>query len=186
MGGLIAQRFATRNPVSGVVLLASSPIGGMKRSGWALVRAHPFPFLKATIARDMLQIYPDNRRVRHIMFSPNTPEDTVTRCRERLQSESWRACMEMNEPISPPLNMPCPILILGGELDQTVPEVAVIETGKAYQASTHIFPSVGHSLMLEPSWQEVAHCIDQWVQACVQPKQRLQSTATAAQIRRHG
>ncbi len=116
MGGLIAQRFATRNPVSGVVLLASSPIGGMKRYGWALVRAHPLPFLKATIARDMLKIYPDNRRIRHIMFSPNTPEDTVTRCRERLQSESWRACMEMNEPISPLLNIPCPKLILGGEL----------------------------------------------------------------------
>ncbi len=174
MGGLITQRFAARNPVSGVVLLASSPIGGMKQHGWALVRAHLFPFLKATITRNMFKIYPDNRRVRHIMFSPNTPEDTVTRCRERLQSESWRACMEMNEPVSPPLNISCPMLVLGGELDHTVPEAAVLETGKAYRAPTHIFPAVGHNLMLEPSWQEVAHCIDQWIQACVQPTNEVQ------------
>lgn len=168
MGGLITQRFAMRNPASGVVLLASSPIGGMKRNGWPLVRVHPLPFLKAMITRDMLKIYPDNRRVRHIMFSPGTPENTVTSCRERLQSESWRACMEMNEPISPPLTIPCPLLVLGGERDHTVPAELVIETGEAYRAPVHIFPGVGHNLMLEPSWQEVACYIDQWVQASVQ------------------
>jgi len=170
MGGLIAQRFAAWNPASGVVLLASSPIGGMKRNGWALLRAHPLPFLKAMMTRDMLQIYPDNRRVRHIMFSPGTPENTVNRCRERLQSESWRACMEMNKPISPPLTIPCPMLVLGGDLDHTVPAELVIETGEAYRAPTHIFAGVGHNLMLEPSWQEVARYVDRWVQASVQPK----------------
>jgi pimeloyl-ACP methyl ester carboxylesterase len=169
MGGIIAQRFAARNLVSGVVLFASSPIGGMKRNGWALVRAHPLPFLNAVIARDMLKIYPDNRRVRNIMFSPNTSEDTVTRCRERFQSESWRACMEMNEPICPPLTIPCSMLVLGGELDHTVPAELVIETGEAYRAPTHIFPGVGHNLMLEPCWQEVACYIDQWVQASRAP-----------------
>lgn len=85
--------------------------------------------------------------------------------------------MEMNEPISPPPNMSCPMLVLGGELDHTVPAEAVIETGKAYHAPTYIFPGAGHNLMLEDSWQEVAHYIDQWVQACVQPDQRLQPTA---------
>lgn len=163
MGGLIAQRFTARNPASGLVLLASSPIGGMKRNGWALLRAHPLPFLKAMLARDMLKIYPNNRRVRHIMFSPSTPENTVTHCRERLQSESWRACMEMNGPIWPPLTIRCPMLVLGGELDQTVPAELVVETGKAYRAPVYIFPGAGHNLMLEPLWQEVAHYIDQWI-----------------------
>jgi pimeloyl-ACP methyl ester carboxylesterase len=165
MGGLIAQRLAAQHPLSGVVLLASSPVGGMKRPSLDLVRAHPLPFLKAILLQDMHRIYPDNRRVRHIMFSPNTPELTVTRCRERLQSESWAACMEMNNPVSPPSNLSCPMLVLGGELDQTVPQEAVLETGKAYHAPTHIFPGVGHNLMLEPSWENVAHYIDQWIQA---------------------
>ena len=167
MGGLITQRFATQHPAAGIVLLASAPICGMKRYGWAMVRANPWPFLKASLTRDMYSIYIDNRRVRHIMFSPATPEHTVTRCRERLQSESWKACMEMNEPISP-LDIACPILALGAELDQTVPAEAVLETGEAYGATRHIFPGVGHNLMLEPSWQEVADCIDQWIQTRVQ------------------
>jgi len=151
MGGLITQRFAARNPAAGVVLLAPSPIGGMKRYGWALVRAHPLPFLQATITRDIRRIYPDNRRVRHFMFSPRTPETTVTRCRERLQPESWRACQEMNGPIVPTLSITCPTLVLGGELDRTVPAEAIKETAKAYRAASHIFSGVGHNLMLEPS-----------------------------------
>ena len=163
MGGLITQRFATTHPTSGVVLLAPSPICGMKRYGWAMVRANPLPFLKAFLARDMIKLYLDDRPVRHIMFSPRTPDNTVTRCRERLQSESWRACLEMNEPISPPLEIACPMLVLGGEFDHTVPAEAVTETGQAYGATVQIFPGVGHNLMLEPSWREVADCIDRWI-----------------------
>lgn len=163
MGRLIAQRFAARHPASGLVLLASSPIGGMRKHGWMLIRAHPWPFLRAMLARDMLNIYPDDRCVRQTMFSRTTPENTVSHCRERLQSESWRACMEMNEPISPPLAIGCPILVLGGECDGTVPAEAVIATGKAYQAETRIFPGAGHNLMLEPCWQEVGDCIDRWI-----------------------
>jgi pimeloyl-ACP methyl ester carboxylesterase len=77
--------------------------------------------------------------------------------------------MEMNEPISPRLEIDCPMLVLGGEFDQTVPAEAVVETGKAYGAVVQIFPGVGHNLMLEPTWQEVARCIDHWVQTRVQP-----------------
>jgi pimeloyl-ACP methyl ester carboxylesterase len=77
MGGLITQRFASRHPVSGAVLLASSPINGMRRYGWTFVRAHPVPFLKAWLTRDIHRIYPDNRRVRYFMFSPQTPSARV-------------------------------------------------------------------------------------------------------------
>jgi pimeloyl-ACP methyl ester carboxylesterase len=165
MGGLIVQRFASRNPASGVVLLAPSPIGGMRRYGWALVRARPLLFLRAWIARDMLKLYPDNRAVRHIMFSPGTPEGIVSRCRELLQPESWRACMEMNDPIAPPYIVACPMLVLGGELDETVPAEAVIETARAYRAAVHMVPAAGHNLMLEPAWRDVACFVDQWARA---------------------
>jgi pimeloyl-ACP methyl ester carboxylesterase len=168
MGGLIAQRFVQRCPVSGIVLLAPAPIRGMRRRGAALVRAHPLAFLKAAITRDMLKIYPDNQHVRYFMFSPETAENIVSNCRRRLQSESWRACMEMNDPVSPPLNISCPMLVLGGELDHTVPVVEVIETGKAYQAQIRIFSGVGHNLMLEASWQAVADSIHGWLQTSLQ------------------
>jgi pimeloyl-ACP methyl ester carboxylesterase len=75
----------------------------------------------------------------------------------------------MNDPISPPLEIACPILALGAELDNTVPVEAVIETGEAYGAAVHIFPGVGHNLMLEPAWQEVARSIDEWVQTSARP-----------------
>jgi pimeloyl-ACP methyl ester carboxylesterase len=163
MGGLIAQRFAARHASSGVVLLAPSPVKGMRPHGMALIRAHPWPFFLAILTRDMLKIYPDNRRVRHIMFSPDTPEETVSRCRERLQKESWRACQEMNEPLGVPYPIASRMLVLGGEHDATVPPRAVLETAGAYQAPCHIFPGVGHNLMLEPNWREVAGYIEAWL-----------------------
>jgi pimeloyl-ACP methyl ester carboxylesterase len=76
--------------------------------------------------------------------------------------------MEMNDPVSPPLNISCPMLVLGGELDHTVPVVEVIETGKAYQAQIRIFSGVGHNLMLEASWQAVADSIHGWLQTSLQ------------------
>jgi pimeloyl-ACP methyl ester carboxylesterase len=121
------------------------------------------PFLKAAVTRDMLRIYPDNKRVRELLFSPDTPEDTVRKCRERLQGESWRACMEMRDPISPPLKVRCPTLVLGGALDQLVPVESTIDTAQAYQAETKIFLGSGHNLMLEQCWKDVAESIDKWI-----------------------
>ncbi len=162
MGGLIAQRFGSRYPCSGIVLVCSSPVGGMRRHGLALMRAHPLPFLLAILTRDMRRIYPDNRRVRHIMFSASTPEEIVTRCRERLQTESWRACDEMTAPLAGPYPIACQMLVLGAEHDATVPPHAVVETARAYSAPHRIFPGTGHNLMLEPAWREVAAAIEAW------------------------
>jgi pimeloyl-ACP methyl ester carboxylesterase len=167
MGGLIAQRFAASHPASALILLAPSPVGGMRRLGWALLRAHLWRFILANVFRDMSKLYPDSRRVRSFMFSPKTDEATVTRCRERLQPESWRACLAMNPPISPPLSIRCPILVLGGQQDGTVTEEAILETGRAYAAPTRIFPETGHNVMLDATWEQVADAMAKWIRDVV-------------------
>lgn len=163
MGGLIAQRFAARHPTSGVVLISPSPFAGMRSQGVRLSQAHPWQFFIATLTKDMSRIYPDNQCVRHIMFSPTTPEETVTYCRERLQKESWVACQEMIVPLKKPYPIASRILVLGGEFDGTVLPVAIRETAMAYEAQCHIFDGMGHNLMLEPSWEEVAMYIKNWL-----------------------
>jgi hypothetical protein len=175
MGGLIAQRFLAQHLASGVVLLAPSPVRGMGSYGWRLVMAYPWPFLKAILSRDAHRLYPDDRHVRALMFSHRTPEATVTQCRQRLQPESWYACREMSTSVKPISNPKCPMLVLGGELDGTVPVKAIRETASAYEATMQIFPDAGHNLMLEPSWKDVANCIHEWISTTVQPNIRLQT-----------
>ncbi len=78
----------------------------------------------------------------------------------------------MNAPVSPPLAISCPVLVLGGELDHTVPADGVVEMGRAYGAETHIFPGAGHNLMLEPCWRDEADHIDRWARDHVGPGRR--------------
>ncbi len=163
MGGLIAQRFAARHPTSGVVLMAPSPYGGMRSQGWRLLRAHPGEFFIASLTKDITRIYPDNRCVRHIMFSPTTPEGIVTHCRERLQKESWRAVQEMYQSPKKPYPITSRMLVVGGELDGTVLPAAIRETARVYGATCRIFDGMGHNLMLEPAWQRVATDIANWL-----------------------
>ena len=163
MGGLVAQRFAARHETVAVILMGPSPLAGMQSQSKRLLRKYPWQFFIASIRRNIYYIYPDNDSVRDIMFSPNTPEETVTRCRERLQKESWLVSQEMTPPQKRPYFIKSPILVLGGEHDGTVLPDAICETAKAYNAPCHIFEGMGHNLMLEPDWPEVAKFIDIWI-----------------------
>ena len=163
MGGLIAQRFAQQIETAGVILMAPSPLAGMQSQAGRLFKAHPWVFLKATLKRNIYYIYPDNRRVRQIMFSPETSEAIVTACRERLQKESWRVSQEMSDPVERPYTIHAPMLVVGGEMDGTVLPETICDTAVAYNAPCHIFPGLGHNLMLEDRWQEVATYLHRWL-----------------------
>ena len=163
MGGLVAQRFASCYLTSAIILMAPSPYAGMQSQAKRLFRSHSWSFFIASLRRNIYYIYSDNDSVRDIMFSPNTPEETVTRCRERLQKESWLVSQEMTPPQKEPYNIKSPILVLGGEHDRTVLPETICETAKVYKAPCHIFEGIGHNLMLEPDWQKVAKHIEQWL-----------------------
>ncbi len=162
MGGLIVQRLATQFTVEALVLMDPSPYAGMRSQKVRLLRAHPRAFLMASLTKDMHRIYRSNDNVRQIMFSPSTPEETITQCRLRLQKESWHATQEMNPPLKQPYAVNCPMLVVGGAEDGTVLPDAIRETARAYDATCKIFDSMGHNLMLEPAWQKVAIYILEW------------------------
>ena len=163
MGGLVAQRFAAQYPTSAVILMAPSPIAGMQSQAKRLIRAHPWSFLVASMRRNIYYIYSNNNSVREILFSPNTPEETVTRCRQRLQKESWLVSQEMTPSQEEPYPITSPMLVLGGEHDATVTPDAICDTAKVYNAPCHIFNGMGHNLMLEPNWVEVAEYMVNWM-----------------------
>ena len=80
-----------------------------------------------------------------------------------LQKASWTATQEMNSLLKRPYKINVPMLVLGGEFDGTVLPDAICETAVAYNAPCHVFKNMGHNLMLEPAWHEVAAYIQNWL-----------------------
>jgi pimeloyl-ACP methyl ester carboxylesterase len=55
------------------------------------------------------------------------------------------------------------MLVLGGEDDGTLTNDEVHATARAYGTQATLFPRMGHNMMLEPGWQDVAEVICEWL-----------------------
>ncbi|MBS1171470.1 MAG: alpha/beta hydrolase, partial [Proteobacteria bacterium] len=56
-------------------------------------------------------------------------------------------------------------LVLGAEFDHLIPASVVEMTARTYGAEAEIFPGMGHGLMLERDWSQVAARIQGWLQS---------------------
>ena len=57
------------------------------------------------------------------------------------------------------------MLVLGGEDDGHFNLKAFRATARAYNTVVETFPQMGHNMMLEPGWADVAERIDTWLTA---------------------
>jgi pimeloyl-ACP methyl ester carboxylesterase len=57
--------------------------------------------------------------------------------------------------------------VLGAERDLLVPPDQVRSTARLMRAEPQLFPDMGHTMMLEPDWEQVAAAIDGWLRRTV-------------------
>jgi pimeloyl-ACP methyl ester carboxylesterase len=162
MGGLVAQLAAAQGGVAGLALLASSPVGGMKRDGMRMFLRHPLTFLRAMRRRSFLDLYGDPRIARSLLFSRGTPEATIRAYQAMAQEESWRAGNEMNTLLPDPAAVRCPVLVLGGAEDAMVSPASVARTARAYGTEAVMLPGRGHMLQLEGDAAELAELLNRF------------------------
>jgi pimeloyl-ACP methyl ester carboxylesterase len=62
-----------------------------------------------------------------------------------------------------PQHITAPLLVLGGEDDGLISNDEVRATARAYRTEAEFFPKMGHMMMTEPQWVEVAERIDTWL-----------------------
>lgn len=55
------------------------------------------------------------------------------------------------------------MLVQGAQYDRCVTLEEVHATARTYRTRTDVFPDMGHDMMLEPGWGEVAERIDRWL-----------------------
>ena len=163
MGGAVTQLYLTANDAPAAVLMCSAPPQGYLGSGLRWIRRHPVHFAKLSIAGESLRYVNTPELARERFFSPGTPEDLVRRYAARLQEESARSGVDGLVRLPRPKKVTAPVLVMGATQDGAVSPAEVRATARAYRTEPVFFPDMGHDMMLEPGWEQVADRLDNWL-----------------------
>ena len=163
MGGRILQEYLKSRDAAGVVLLATVPSRGLIPATLRVARRHPLVFLKANLTLSLYPIIGSPERARELLFSDNVDETELMRHFGRLQDESYRAYLNMLLPTFRANSGGAPMLVLGAREDRAITVDEIRATARTYGVEAEIFPNMGHEMMLEPGWQQVADRILDWL-----------------------
>ena len=163
LGGLLAQKYLERNPAPGAVLMASIPPGGM------IVRPRASPLATRSSCEGEPAAQPaaphryagaGSRAVFHRRHAAGDRRPSAA----RLQDESYPAFLDVSALALPrPRRVEAPVLVLGAERDGIFTAAEVRRTARAYGTEAEIFAGMGHDMMLDPAWRQVADRVDAWI-----------------------
>jgi pimeloyl-ACP methyl ester carboxylesterase len=165
LGGLVVQRYLEGGPARGAVLLAPFPRRGTLAAVARLAARHPTALAKATLTLRLRPVVASRALVRELFFTQATPQELVDEVWGRLQDESYLAFLDTMVVWARPRRVRVPVLVLAAEHDGFFTLAEVRRTAAAYRTQAEIYPGMGHDLMLDQGWPQVADRIDAWVRA---------------------
>ncbi len=164
LGGFVVQRYLETRRAPAAVLVGSVPPQGVLTLALRVWRRRPSMTMEAWSDRTLLKFLATPALAREYLFCADTPEAVVESCRQRAGAESLRAAM--TDPVIRRVRtqrVSTPILVLGAKYDGFVSVAEVRATARAYGTEPEFF-SMGHNMMLEPGWPDVAARIHAWLQ----------------------
>ncbi|MBO1581233.1 alpha/beta hydrolase [Bacillus sp. XF8] len=157
MGGAVVQKIMHQHPqrIEAAVLMASIPPGGMLKDFLRLLLMHSKKFRQITLYNQgKITSFPVD-----LFLHDATPEERQSLNR-KLQPESTKASRDCLKRVVPKKTIAqVPLLVLGADEDSMISKKTTQSIGRFYQTEPVIFPQMGHDIMLEPRWQEVAEHI---------------------------
>ena len=165
LGGFVVQRYLEEHRAPAAVLVGSVPPQGVLTLALRVWRRRPSMTMEAWSDRTLLKFLATPALAREYLFCADTPEAIVESCRQRAGAESVRAAM--TDPMLRRVKtrrVRTPILVLGAEHDGFVSTGEVCATARAYATEPEFF-DMGHNMMLEPGWNDVAGRIHAWLQS---------------------
>ncbi|MBN2223959.1 MAG: alpha/beta hydrolase [Deltaproteobacteria bacterium] len=167
MGGFVAMKYLECARPPAVVLMAPMPFRNFPRLTF-LKMAVQYPAMLAKFPT-LRPITVNSERMYRRLFLFNAPGSVSREGFEKASGESSLALMGGGIPtvwLRPKLTG-CPALLLASGHDYFFPERAQRRTARVYRADFKIYPDMGHNLMVEEGWEEVAGDIFEWLKARV-------------------
>ncbi len=166
MGAVVLQKYLEVYDAAGGVLLAPPPPWGVIWSALRFAIRHPWVFLKTNLTLNMQHIVGTAALAKEMFFSADIQQERLQYLFQKLQGDSYRAYLDMLLFALPKVRkISSPMLVLGAENDEVFHREEVISTGKALGTKSEFFEGMGHDMMLEDGWQQVAQRITRWVEA---------------------
>jgi len=164
LGGFTVQKYLETYFAPAGVLLASAPPRPILRTTLRVARHAPLKFLLVNLRQNLYPVVSTPALAQHFLFSADMAAEKAAGYHGRLQSESYRAYLEMLGLALPhPKRVKAPMLVLGGADDAVFSVKEVEGTAVAYHTQARIFPHMAHDMMLEAGWQAVADTILVWL-----------------------
>ena len=163
MGGMVVQKYLEDNDALAAVLLCSVPPQGLMGSALDMIMTKPFLFTQMNTAMNSGHV--STMMLRNGLFYQEVDEDRLHEYCAHCQSESLRAIWDMtmfNLPDVQHLHLP-PLLVAGAGEDRIISPSLVESTAVSYDVEARIIPHMGHGVMLERNWNDMADCISQWL-----------------------
>lgn len=164
LGGYTIQRYLEDRTAPAAVLVGSIPPQGVLGPALRVWRRRPHMTFKSFNDPTLVRFLGSAKLARRYLFCAATPEDIVQSCWKRAGPESIRAAM--TDPMFRRVRsdqVTTPILVLGAVHDGFVSMRAVRATARAYRTEPEFF-DMGHNMMLEPGWPDVAARIRSWLE----------------------
>ena len=174
MGGLIAQRLASRGLARAVVLLAPAA-----PPGFAVLRPEAIRIFHRLFLRRRFWSRPQRlgqREAAHGLFHRLAPAERDRRI-GAMAADSGRALFEIALPwldrrraaLIDIARVRCPLLILAGAQDRIMPAAGGRRLASRYggQARYVELPTHAHWLLGEPGWQNIAEICAEWLAAAL-------------------
>lgn len=165
MGGFVVQHYLERDSAPGAILLAPIPPNGVLRVTSYIATHYPVRFAQVNARLRLAPLVANTKIARALLFSDAVSNAQVSSYQQRLQDEGYLGFLDMLvlDLVKTKEVHRIPTLVLGAEHDKIVAQSQIQRTASIYGAEMTIFPGMGHDMMLEPGWQEVAERMDKWL-----------------------
>lgn len=169
MGGMVLQEYLKTSTVPAAVLLAAVGSKGLGPATVRMTKNHPAAALKSNILFDPSVMIGTPELYRQIFFSAAFSDEELQALHPKIEFDSYLAYMEMllfnprSKAIENVKSHNIPLLVFGSPEDIVVGEAEIRKTASAYDAEVKLFPGIGHNMMLDQGWEQVADHISNWL-----------------------
>ena len=166
MGGFIIQKYllSGKKKIHAAILLSSVPANGMLKGSIKTARKFPLKFLKRNLTLSTAPFSETEYAVKTLCFSDDIDPKILTETKAHLQSESYRAYLDMLFlDLHKPEPTEVPALFLHAESDFVVDKEHLKKTAIAFGGMFDEMKGLAHDMMLDTKWEKVATYIHNWI-----------------------